>query len=112
MEETLKTKNDKDSKPSNANITTIIDIADKSFRETYKARMVYGFYERGVREGRVQILQVLKDAWQGRSAPEFLVTIAETAKWYVDEIWDFIAGLSGYQERQKCEILGKGCYLL
>ncbi|KAF5351531.1 hypothetical protein D9758_007233 [Tetrapyrgos nigripes] len=74
------------------------NITSPSFRSTYKSRMIYGFYDTGAREGRTQILNVLKDAWEGRPAPDVLVELAETAKWSADESWDFVAGLPGYQE--------------
>ncbi|KAF5351523.1 hypothetical protein D9758_007239 [Tetrapyrgos nigripes] len=74
------------------------DITSPSFRSTYKSRMPYGLYGMAAREGRTQILGVLIDAWEGRPAPDVLVKVAETLKWYADESWDFVAGLPGYQE--------------
>ncbi|KAF5351553.1 hypothetical protein D9758_007244 [Tetrapyrgos nigripes] len=74
------------------------DITSPSFRSTYKSHIIHAFYNMGAREGRIQFLQVFKDAWEGRPAPDVSVVLAETVKWSADESWDFVAGLPGYQE--------------
>ncbi|KIK57005.1 hypothetical protein GYMLUDRAFT_263370 [Collybiopsis luxurians FD-317 M1] len=73
------------------------DITDKETREHYKERLIYGFYEFGVREGRTQNSKLLMGAWQGRPAPDYYVEQAQMSKLYIERTWDFVAQLLGYQ---------------
>ncbi|KAF5366566.1 hypothetical protein D9758_008985 [Tetrapyrgos nigripes] len=76
------------------------DIKDKSFRDAYKERMIQSLYDAATREGRTQILEVFRDAWQGRPAPETYIQIAETMKHYADECLDFIASFPVYGRQE------------
>ncbi|KIK57003.1 hypothetical protein GYMLUDRAFT_247277 [Collybiopsis luxurians FD-317 M1] len=73
------------------------DITDKEIQELYKERLIYGFYELGVREDRTQNSKIFMDAWQGRPAPDHYVEQAKMSKLYMERTWDFVAQLPGYQ---------------
>ncbi|KAF9056711.1 hypothetical protein BDP27DRAFT_1345078, partial [Rhodocollybia butyracea] len=92
---------------SDVEFTGKFDITAKDFRELYKERMIYGYYELGAREDRSEVQKVFMDAWQGadpmdawqgRPAPDHYVQMAQMAKTYMDQTWDFIVQLPGYQD--------------
>ncbi|KAF9056716.1 hypothetical protein BDP27DRAFT_1433638 [Rhodocollybia butyracea] len=92
---------------SDVELTGKFDITSKDFRERYKERMIYSYYELGAREDRSEVQKVFMDAWQGadpmdawqgRPAPDHYVQMAQMAKTYMDQTWDFIAQLPGYQD--------------